>query len=414
MAVLHFLRVLGDLGLYYCAAGTIAALCGGQLALELLLLQSACFALSSALRRSKAARLAALLPALLVYVVPAAPADRISAAPALAYLACLAWADNYQLSRYRQADVFHALRNVVLAVLALGGYFAFISAHRNALQALLSVGIPAALIAGAASILLMRSLRHEARVYLQPGYQAANLAGVVLLALAGLALGSEWALRAALFVVSSVYQYVIFPLLMGLAVILGGLMSLLYPLIVRLLQRRGEMEENPNIEAAGDGAFQEQLEKLDLPTVSLELVLRIVLALAILAAAAALVLLFRWMARRHPDEGGVSTPYRRDLPGGVEGERPRPGSYAGRIRRQYRAYLRMCQNRGLEFDRSDTSTDVGRKSLPEFPDEEALCALRDLYQRARYSGEASREDYQQFKNLIGKIKKLPDRQKARV
>ena len=39
-------------------------------------------------------------------------------------------------------------------------------------------------------------------------------------------------------------------------------------------------------------------------------------------------------------------------------------------------------------------------------DEEALCALRDLYQQARYSGEVSREDYQRFRRLVGTLKKL--------
>ena len=61
---------------------------------------------------------------------------------------------------------------------------------------MLTVGIPAALLAAGASVLLMRSLRHEAQVYLQPGYQAVNAAGVASLALAALVLGSEWALRA--------------------------------------------------------------------------------------------------------------------------------------------------------------------------------------------------------------------------
>jgi hypothetical protein len=138
----------------------------------------------------------------------------------------------------------------------------------------------------------------------------------------------------------------------------------------------------------------------------MELVLRIVLALAIVAAAAALVLLFRWLSRGHSDSAGRSSPFRRDLDAGLERERVSPRSYTGRIRRQYRAYLRMCRDRGLEFERSDTSTDVGRKSLPEFPDEEALCALRDLYQQARYSGEVSREDYQRFRRLVGTLKKL--------
>ena len=114
MTSLYFLRAMGDLGLYYCAAGTFAALFGGELALELLLLQSACYALSSALQGNQAARLAALVPALLLYVFPVAPADMVCAAPALAYLIYLAWTGNYQLSRYRQADVFNAVRNVAL------------------------------------------------------------------------------------------------------------------------------------------------------------------------------------------------------------------------------------------------------------------------------------------------------------
>lgn len=406
MTSLYFLRAIGDLGLYYCAAGTFAALFGGKLALELLLLQSACFALSSALRRNKAARLAALAPALVLYVIPAAPADMVCAAPALAYLVYLVWTDNYQLSRYRQADVFNAIRNVALGALALGAGAAFLSAAEDLLQAVLSVGIPAALIAAGASVLLMRSLRHEVQVYLQPGYQAVNVVGVASLALAALVLGSKWALRAVVFLLSSTYNYVIAPLLMGLAVIFGTVMSLLYPVLVWLMQMRKEMADNSNIIVSDDSGFQEQLDKMNLPTASMELILRIVLALAILAAVAALVLLFRWLSQRHSDGAGRSSPFRRDLGAGMERERTGPGSYAGRIRRQYRAYLRMCRDRGLEFERSDTSTDVGRKSLPEFPDEEALCALRDLYQRARYSGEVSREDYQRFRRLMGTLKKL--------
>lgn len=405
MTVLHFLRAIGDLGLYYCAVGTIAALGGGQLALELLLLQSACFALSAVLRRNKAARLAALAPALLIYAIPAAAADMVSATPALAYLICLAWTDNYQLSRYRQADLFHAIRNASLVVLALGAYAAFLSALKNLMEALFSVGIPAALIAAGASVLLMRSLRHEAQVYLQPGYQAVNAAGVALLALAALVLGSERALRAALFLASSAYNYIVVPLLLGAAVLFGYLMSLLYPFLVWLMQQRQRMTAD-TVEAGSENkGFQEQLEKLDLPVVSQELVFRIILALVILAAIAALIRLFRWMSQRHTEGGGRPVGFRRDLSGGLERERVSARSYAGRIRRQYRAYLRMCQDRGLEFERSDTSTDVGRKSLPEFPDEEALCALRDLYQRARYSGEVSREDYQRFRELMGTLKK---------
>ena len=67
--------------------------------------------------------------------------------------------------------------------------------------------------------------------------------------------------------------------------------------------------------------------------------------------------------------------------------------------------MRLCRSGGLEFPISDTSTDIGEKSLEMFPDREAAALLRDLYQKARYQGEASREDYRQFKRLLDALKK---------
>ena len=95
MTILYFLRALSELGVYYTLAGTAAALFGGQLQLELLLLQSACFALSGVLRERKGPRLAALLPCFLLLLLPGPMADRLLALPPAVYLAYLAWADSY-------------------------------------------------------------------------------------------------------------------------------------------------------------------------------------------------------------------------------------------------------------------------------------------------------------------------------
>ena len=48
-----------------------------------------------------------------------------------------------------------------------------IARAKTLMQAVLTVGIPAALLAAGASVLLMRSLRHEAQVYLQPAEESA-------------------------------------------------------------------------------------------------------------------------------------------------------------------------------------------------------------------------------------------------
>ena len=87
MTILYFLRALSELGVYYTLAGTAAALFGGQLQLELLLLQSACFALSGVLRERKGPRLAALLPCFLLLLLPGPMADRLLALPPAVYLA---------------------------------------------------------------------------------------------------------------------------------------------------------------------------------------------------------------------------------------------------------------------------------------------------------------------------------------
>lgn len=183
MTILYFLRALSELGVYYTLAGTAAALFGGQLQLELLLLQSACFALSGVLRERKGPRLAALLPCFLLLLLPGPMADRLLALPPAVYLAYLAWADSYRLSWERHRDLFNRLYHVVLPAAAVLSLFQ--------ISYLLTTGAAIALLTAAASVLLMRSLRHEADVYLQPRYQMRNAAGVALLGLGALVLGSK-------------------------------------------------------------------------------------------------------------------------------------------------------------------------------------------------------------------------------
>jgi len=407
MVILNFLRALVDLGFYYSIAGMFSAAAGGLLALEILLLQSACFALSFALRRSRAARLAAVLPALapalLAVGLPIPLPDAVLSLPPVIYLAYLAWTDGYQLSRNRQADLFHVFWR---AFLVMAGVLTLM----NSWQVVLTVGIPAALMTAAASVLMMRSLRHEPSVYLQPSYQAVNAAGILLLALAALVLGSEWVMRTVLLVAGTFYNYIVAPLLLGVFALIGFVLLGIAPLIAWFLRlfRSDEPGEMP--EMASEEGFQEQMDKMEemLPSFSVELILQILLSAIVLVT---LFLVFRWMSRRWNGQTDTAAPLRVDIPA-RQGERARPGTYAYRIRKQYRAFLRLCRTHGLQFPVSDTSTDVGRKSLGTFPDEEAMAGLRDLYQQARYQGEATREDYQQFKKLLGALKKAQD-QKAR-
>jgi len=400
MVMMNFLRALADLGVYYSFAGIFSAQAGGELALAALLVQSACFALSSALRRSRVARLVALVPGLILLLLPVSLADCVVSVPPVLYLAFLAWTDNYQLSWNRQVDLLNIFLRAFLAggwTLALFGLW----------KPVFSTGIPVALVTVAVSVLLTRSLRHEPGVYLQPGYQFINFFSVLLLAFAALILGSEQVVRGTAFVLGSIYNTVIAPLLLGAAMVIGYLLVWLVPLIKWLISSRfNSSGEEKTMENTFE-EFQEELKKMEelLPVDPPEAFSRSVVALGIILAAVVLFLLFRWMAQRGHEEGECQADLvRRDIPVQPAAGRTSGGGYAGRIRKQYRSFLRLCRRKGLEFSASDTSTDIGEKSLDWFPDEVAMADLRDLYQRARYQGKASKEDYQRFKRLLGDLK----------
>lgn len=401
MVMMNFLRALTDLGFYYSFAGIFSARAGGELALAALLVQSACFAISSALRRGRVARLAALVPGLFLLFLPVSLADRVVSVPPALYLAFLAWTDNYQLSWSRQVDQF----NIFLRAFPVGGWTL---ALFGLWKPVFSTGIPAALITAAASVLLTRSLRHEPEVYLQPGYQFVNFASVLLLAFGALALGSEQAVRGAAFILGSIYNTVIVPLLLCAAMAVGYLLAWLVPLLKWLIGRFRSPGEERAMENTFE-EFREELEKMEelLPVEPPEVFSRTVTAVGIILAAAALFLLFRWMARRYHKDGNRRMDQIRGdiLVQPAAGWAPAGGGCAGRIRRQYRSFLRLCRRKGLEFTVSDTSTDIGEKALDRFPDEAAMADLRDLYQRARYQGKATREDCRRFKRLLDGLKR---------
>lgn len=395
MTILYFLRALSELGVYYTLAGTAAALFGGQLQLELLLLQSACFALSGVLRERKGPRLAALLPCFLLLLLPGPMADRLLALPPALYLAYLAQADSYRLSWERHRDLFNRLYHVVLPAAAVLSLFQ--------ISYLLTTGAAIALLTAAASVLLMRSLRHEADVYLQPRYQMRNAAGVALLGLGALVLGSKWTLLAARFLAVNLYEYVFIPLFTAAGMLIG----VFFIWIPKLLYFGSTEDQWDPKEFSGDGGEEE--EEL-LAAASPELILQLLIAVAVvITLVTAFVLIYRWWRSR--EEGGpeASPLERRDLPGAVRGQagqRSLLGNSAVlRIRRLYREFLRTCRKRGVRFGPSSTSGEINSQAVQVLGPELPLTDIRDIYRRARYQGQASRSDAARLRKLCDQVKR---------
>lgn len=233
------------------------------------------------------------------------------------------------------------------------------------------------------------------------------------MAAAALVLGSEQAVRTAASALSSIFSTVVSPVLQ----IAGMAVQHFFALVLALLKLfSGDPKpdgEQPSLNLA-EKALEEELVRLEEGPLSEDFsgfINGAVLAAEIIAAAVVLFLLFRWMARRWYGGGAKSAPVM------VQSSIPEPrrpsgrvqgGLYAYQIRRQYRAFLRLGRSRGLLREISDTSTDVGEKSLDIFHSEEALTELRDIYQKARYHGAADRKDYAQFKRLLNALKKAKD------
>lgn len=85
-----------------------------------------------------------------------------------------------------------------------------------------------------------------------------------------------------------------------------------------------------------------------------------------------------------------------------------PATYAGRIRAQYRRFLKLCRKKGVDLSPSDTSAQVSAKAGRWLADPEVLSDLEAIYCRARYDNQATREDLAEVKRLCGQVRKARD------
>lgn len=396
--LMHFLRGLSELGFYYALAGTVAAVFGGSLALWALLVQSGCFALSAALQKRGWVRWLAVLPAAVPFFLPGAVrADWIAALPGLGYLVWMIRREDYGLSWSRGADVFSMLWKVCIP-------FALLFSVYGGVKVVAGQGLPAFLLAAVSSVLLLRSIRHGPEIYCRRAYQIRNWLAVAAM-LAGACLASmDWFLGC----ISWAYDNVAVPLLLGLAMAVGLVLTAVMPLIYQLL---ANLFWEGDIDVAFPAGEAGPLDLArELAGESGNLGGRVLTALGILAAALAVFLLFRWLLRRRP--GPETETNSREERRTVAAESPRrevlPATYAGRIRAQYRRFLKLCRKKGVDLSPSDTSAQVSAKAGRWLADPEVLSALEAIYCRARYDNQATREDLAEVKRLWGQVRKARD------
>ena len=162
------------------------------------------------------------------------------------------------------------------------------------------------------------------------------------------------------------------------------------------IQENMEMGDMSSLFGDGEAAAQQRSPIWDY----------ILIGLAVIAAIALIVIIFRFLARHagHEDENTFED-VRETLENEGPSERVNPRENRQRVRHYYRKFLKLCTQRGFELTEFQDSSEIdwGTRYLFRNP---ARTRLRDVYVRARYSsGEITSEDVQDAKECYAKLKK---------
>ena len=404
MVVVHGMRILTELSFYYAFTSFVAVCYGGQYAIVGLLLQTGCFMLSAALRKSRMLRLVALLPMAVFWLLPnVGLTDTLLFLPPAVYLVWQVYSDMYPLEWSRQVELFSVFwkcyAGFVLSLLIFG-----MIAELNA------ASVPIAVIMLVDSVLLMRTLRHEPETYCQRRFMLMNAVSVAAVTAVAALISTELFLQTCLSLFKLFYNTFVLPILML------GVMVLMYALQVVVwlasILNIGLPEQHEKIQIQMTGVA----EYLDLSEITGKPVGKeILILLGVVVTVSLLYLFFRWMSRIGWREkptaaiGEIRITAAEDT--SVPAVKLSHRSPVQRVRAQYRKFLKLYLSSGGELGKSYTSKDVNeeakqRRFLPE-----AASELRDIYIRARYAGTAEPKDVSRAKELYGELKK--DRQHSR-
>ena len=397
MTLLVFLKAVYDLGFYFTVAGIAASALGARTITLLIGIVgcAAVFTLSYPLRKRGALRFLPVLGYAFLMLLPLTKRPLILFLPIPVYHLTLIARGRYLPTWDQQAGQFKPY--------CVGSALLLLAA-----AVVTSVGEPArtiavmALITVTCSVLLTRALRHDPEVCAQPAFQLLNgslLAGVLL---GAVFFSSDLFLSGMRAVITFVYDRIICPILLLICQIIGYAVYLLFRLLP--IDMRGEM---PDMSGLTNNFLTEETEAAGTAAEQSHPALKVLLIL--IAAAAVGFVLYRLFVYLSRDTGsGREIPAeqsyeRKDLPAE---KRPRAGLFGGtpaeRVRRQYRAYLKLCRADGMKIAPSDTSQNVLDRSRRHADPEEEL---RGLYLRARYAGEADKKDADRAAELVREIKK---------
>lgn len=403
MVTMHILRMLADLTFFYTIAGLIASRCGGSGAALGLLLQCVCFGLSFLGGDKRLRRLALLLPMLPGwFIYRNSLADCILMLPPALYIVWLVYKGDYELEQGRQRRLFTVFCRIIFPfslIMTAAGFGADVQ----------SVVLPYAALMLTSSVLLMRSLRHDAVVYCKTSYQLVNLSAVALATAASILLSTKTALAAYKALLKAFYNTLILPVL---TLLLNILLQIMFA-IEKLLKWLGLTSPELDDVTIDDEAIDEMLEQInamEIEAADARGLRTILIVLGIAVVVLILLLFFRWLNQKK-GEAAAQAPSgttRVALSGDGRQEIQKETSPVRAVRNQYRKFLKLCAARGAAPKKYHTSLDMEEKARYALGASAPSGEIRDIYILARYDGTADQDSVRRIKKLYAKAKKAKE------
>ncbi|MCD7863408.1 MAG: hypothetical protein LUG61_07835 [Lachnospiraceae bacterium] len=397
MSTLIFLKLLSDLGLYYSIAGFFAVFAGADASLLLMSfgLQALAGFLTFPLREKGVIRFLPLLLLAVCFLLPGGwYVEWIAVMPPACYVIYLTVKRLYLPEWSAQIDIFRIFWKLLLGFCAM-------ALLMGCGEQLAAITIPMGLITLTCCVILMRSLRHDASVYCTPRFQAMNLLTVAVVILLAAALSSDAFLNAVAAVLSWIYQTVCYPLLMVVLYLLVGIVRVIIWLFSWIQFGDSEQQET---EMTLDLSGVDEVLGDTQTGLNSELFSQVMTALGLILAAVVLFFVFRWLSRRNrQSEGNAITGQRTTVERTSAGRRFLAISTpVEQVRFQYRKYLKLCRANGFDFEKSETSREIEFKTKKAM-EAENVHAMREIYIKARYHEEATKEDVAEAKRLYQRL-----------
>ena len=317
--------------------------------------------------------------------------------PGVIYAVYLIAAKKLDTSWDRQADIFALSWKLILA---FGLFVCFIGKY----QVFIERSLPMAILSLTSSVLLLRMLRHGEDIYLNKQYQFKNL--LLLIGVLGITwiMSSKLVLSIILNACSFAYSCFVLPVL----TLLISCFTFILGLIIRLFSWMNltdvEFKESKLPASESPNPFKDISEEMLMQSSSAEIILTIIGILVLLTI---VFFLFRRLATSEknyiPALRGIIVS-KEDLP---LVKQERNTSLVHQVRRQYRKFLKLCRASGEQILITDTSENIMCKSKKHFSPE-MMDEIREIYIRARYNNQASKDDVRKLKHINQTLKQNLD------